>query len=109
MKKIALVVALLGVVALMGQVYAGGSCCPSKKSADGEKSMSCSSALSGIDLSDEQKAKIAAIEEACKAEGSTKEACSKSMSQIRDVLNDGQRAAFDAACNKSSKKSGCGG
>jgi hypothetical protein len=108
MKKITLVVALLGVVALMGQVYAG-SCCPASKKSGDQASMKCSSALSGIELSAEQKAKIAAIEEACKAEGSTKEACSKSMSQIRDVLTDSQRLAFDAACGKMDKKSGCGG
>lgn len=111
MKKLTLFAALMAaVVVVAGQAWAGGSCCPmGKKSAEGAAiGKSCSSALSGIELSDDQKTKIAAIEEACKAKGSTVEACSDSMSQIRDVLSDDQRAAFDAASSKMSKKEGCG-
>ncbi|HMP88697.1 MAG TPA: hypothetical protein PJ991_00775 [Kiritimatiellia bacterium] len=110
MKKIALVVALLGVVALVGQAWAGSSCCPSskaKKSVEKEKS-ACVSALSGIELTADQQEKIAKIEKDCKAKGSTVEACSDSMSKIREVLNDDQKAVFDAASAKSSGKSGCG-
>lgn len=110
MKKIALVVALLGVVAFTTQVWAGGSCCPmSKKKADSATyDKNCSSALSGIDLTAEQKEKITKIEEECKAQGSTKEACEKSMTQIRDVLDDAQKAKFDAASSKTGAKDGCG-
>lgn len=110
MKKIALMVALLGVVAFVGQSWAGSACCPSskaKKSVTKEKS-ACVTALSGIELTAEQQEKIAKIEDACKAKGSTVEACADSMSQIRDVLNDDQKEAFDAASAKSSKKAGCG-
>jgi hypothetical protein len=109
MKKITLFAALMAAMLVAGQAWAGSSCCPmSKKSKDASYDKSCSSALSGIELSDEQKDKIAKIEESCKAKGSTVEACSDSMAQIRDVLNDDQRAAFDAASSKSSKKEGCG-
>jgi len=110
MKKIMLVVALLGVVAFTTQVLAGGACCPSGKKMDkAAYDKSCSSALSGIDLTAEQKEKIAKIEEDCKAQGSTKEACEKSMTQIRDVLTDDQKSQFDAASSKSASKAGCGG
>jgi len=112
MKKIALVVALLGVVAFVGQAWAGGACCPSskaKKSAEKVDKSACVSALSGIELTAEQQEKINAIEEACKAKGSTVEACTESLSQIRDVLTDEQKTAFDAASVKSASKAGCGG
>jgi len=110
MKKFMLVVALLGVVALTTQVWAGGSCCPMSKKADkAAYDKSCSSALSGLDLTAEQKEKIAKIEEECKAQGSTKEVCEKSMTQIRDVLTDEQKTQFDAASSKSASKEGCGG
>jgi Spy/CpxP family protein refolding chaperone len=100
MKKITLFAALMAAfVVAAGQAWAGGSCCPmGKKSAAGAAiEKSCSSALSGIELSDDQKTKIAAIEEACKAEGKTVEACKDSMAKIRDVLSEDQRASFDAA------------
>lgn len=86
--------------------FAGGACCPAGGKAKAEKS-ACTQALSGIELSAEQQAKIAEIEAACKAEGMTADACSKSMKEIRAVLTDDQRAQFDAKCEAKGKKS-CG-
>jgi hypothetical protein len=111
MKKFGMIVAVLAVLAMAGQAWAGGGCCPSKsaKKEAGWDKASCTSALSGIELTAEQEAKIAKIEADCKASGMTVDACSKSMSAIRDVLSDDQKVAFDAASSKSSKKGGCEG
>ena len=55
-------------------------------------------------------AKIAEIEAACKAAGSSEEACNKSRGEIRDLLNDDQKAKFDASWEKlkAGKQGGCG-
>lgn len=107
MKNVVLMLALAGVVGFAGQSLAGSGCCPASKSAKMESGWgSCSSALSGIELSAEQQDKIAAIEAECKAAGSTPEACSSSMNKIRDVLTDEQKATFDAA-SAPKKKGGC--
>lgn len=108
MKKLMMWVAMLGVAALAGEVFAGGGCCPASKAKKSGYDSACSSALSGIELTAEQKAEIAKIEDECKAKGSTVDACSDSMAKIRNVLTDDQRASFDAATAKSSKKAGCG-
>ena len=103
MKKIMLVAALVVAAVVAGQAWAGGSCCPMSKKAS---ESACSKALSGIELTAEQQTQINAIEAECKAEGSTKEACSKSMEKIRNVLTEEQRTKFDASCEKG-KKEGC--
>lgn len=107
MKRWTMMAALVAALVVAGQAYAGSSCCPmsgKKKSADS----SCQKYLSGIELTADQKEKITAIEDDCKAKGSTPEACEASMAKIREVLTDDQRAAFDAAAGKSGKKEGCG-
>lgn len=113
MKKVALMLALAGIVGFTSQVWAGGGCCPASKSAKKEMKndqwSACSKALSGIELTAEQKDQIAAIEADCKAQGSTAEACSASMTKIRDVLTDDQKATFDAATAPSKGGGGCGG
>lgn len=87
--------------------FAGSACCAAGKATS--EQYACTQALSGLELSAEQQAKIAEIEAACKAEGMTAEACAKSRDQIRAVLTDEQRAQFDANWNKKSKKDGsCG-
>lgn len=111
MNKLAMVCAALLVAGTLNS-YAGGACCPAGGKAKAEKSYSssCTKALKGIELSDEQKAKIDEIEAACRAEGMTVEACAKSMDQIRAVLTDDQRAQFDAKVEKMGDKAkkGCG-
>lgn len=111
MNKLALLL-VAGAVAFAGNVWAGSGCCPASKSekvAEKKSYSSCTKALKGIELTDEQKAQIAAIEAECEAEGMTADACSKSMSKIRDVLTDEQKASFDAATSKTTgAKGGCG-
>ena len=109
MKRIIIAVAALLVVGTVAS-WAGGACCPAGgKAKEVAAKSACSSWLSGVELSEEQKAKVSEIEAACKAEGSTVEACAKSKEAIRAVLTDEQRAQFDAKAEKKAAKGGaCG-
>jgi hypothetical protein len=109
MKKIIVLAVAIGAFVLAGNVMAGSGCCPSSKSKKSAEYSSCTKALSGMELTAEQRAKIDAIEAECKEQGMTVDACSKSMSKIRDVLTDDQKASFDAATAVSGgSKAGCG-
>lgn len=103
MKKlwiVALVAALVGGASVS---YAGcGHCEKSKKEACAKSG--CDKLLTGITLSDDQKAKISGIEKAC--DGS-KEACAKAKDSIRAVLTEEQQKAFDANSAKSAKGACC--
>ena len=109
-----LMVMLAGLAAGTVSSFAGGSCCGANKakseasnySADAEKSQ-CADFFAELNLNDEQKAKIAEIKKACEAEGKTEESCKKYMGQIRDVLNDEQRAHFDALMEKAGGSAAC--
>ncbi len=108
LKKIGMMVAVAALVSAASYVYAGSTCCSSKKAKSSEMS-ACASITATMDLSDEQKAKIAEIEASCQAAGGSEQACTKAKGEIRDVLNDDQKAAFDAAWEKKAgKKGGCG-
>lgn len=99
-----MVLLVAGVLAVgAASAWAGGSCCGKKK----EKA-SCIEKMGDLNLSDEQKAKIAEIESACKAEGCSKESCAKSKSQIRDVLTADQQEKWDEICGAKASGGGCG-
>ena len=100
MKKYMMVAALAGMMVLAGQAWAGSGCasmCGAKKSAEKSGWDKCGSALSGIELTAEQKEKVAVIEADCKKSCDGKMSCDDSMVKIREVLSDDQRVKFDAA------------
>lgn len=102
MKKLLAIVLVTGLAA---SAWAGGSCCGSKKSADGAKcgssSMSqCEDVFATLDLTSDQKAKIFDIQAACKKDESKDASCAKYMSQIRETLTPEQRVKFDAGMSK---------
>lgn len=108
------VMAVIAASLVMGvaSAWAGGSCCASKKSANagdvakgGKDWDQCEKMISSMDLSEDQKAKISSIQEACKKEGSTEESCGKYMSQIRDVLTPDQQAKWDEGMKSCAQKS----
>lgn len=100
---------VLAVVLCAGSAFAGGACCPAKKKSDTVAMSACAKATSGLELSAEQQAKIAEIEAACQAAGSSTEACAKAKTDIRALLTDEQKTKFDAAWDKlNAKKSGGG-
>lgn len=81
--------------------------CETKSYCATEKSCCCEKALKGLKLSDEQKAKVDAIMSACSKAECTPEACEKTSGQIKDVLNDEQKAAYEKAMAKMADKKGC--
>lgn len=111
MKKVLWMAALAGVMMVAGSVYAGSGCasaCGAKKSAS--KSWDgCSKGLTGIELTADQQAQVDAIKAECESAGMTKEACSASMSKIRDVLTDEQKLQFDSSSSAAKSSGGCGG
>ena len=74
-----------------------------------KKEARCEEHLGSLNLSDEQKAKIAEIKASCKDAGDAEEACEKARSQIREILTDDQRAKFDEACKEKGDWKKCGG
>ena len=108
MKLMWTAVLVAGLVAVAGSAFAGSACCASKEKDVAKTSMmDCSKATAGLDLTAEQKAKIAEIQAACKAGGCSQESCAKAKEEIRNVLTDAQKATFDASWEKcSAKKSG---
>ncbi len=111
MKKLMMMAALAGAMVVGSQAWAASGCCAVPKAKAPQKEASaCMTALSGIDLSAEQKVAVAKIEADCKAAGTTVDACSTSMGKIRDLLTDDQKTKFDAATASTggSSKSGCG-
>ena len=109
MKRMIVAIAALLAAGVVSS-WAGGACCPAGGKAKAEKQASaCTYSLSGVELTEEQKAKIATIEAACKEAGSTAEACAKSTEEIRSVLTEEQRARYDAKMEKKAgKKGACG-
>jgi Spy/CpxP family protein refolding chaperone len=111
MKTAWMTLLVAGLVGVAAYAWAGSACCASGKGKAKEAGLSaCAEITATLNLSEEQKTKIADIEAACKAEGSTPEACAKSRDDIRALLTDDQKAQFDAAWEKKSGKKGasCG-
>lgn len=109
MKYVQLAAVIMATMVLAQVSWAGGACCASKKSQEKASMSACAKATSGLDLTAEQQAKVAEIEAACQASGSTAEACQKAKSEIRELLSDDQKAKFDAAWDKASGKKAGGG
>ena len=103
MKKLIMLLAAVFIAAGTMQVWAGGSCCSSKK----KSAASHVEQMSSLNLTDDQKAKISELEEACKAASDDKEACAKYKGQMRDVLTEEQAAKWDEMCGAKSG-GGCG-
>ncbi len=110
MKMTGMAIVVAGLVLAAVSAFAGGACCASKKGGENTAMSACSKSLAGLELTAEQQTKIAEIEAACKADGSSEEACSKSRGEIRALLNDDQKAKFDASLEKlkAGKEGGCG-
>ena len=107
MKKLLAIALVLGLAA---SAWAGSACCASKKGKDAAKSgdsamANCDKVISSLNLSDEQKAKVTSIQEACEKEGKTEDACGKYMSQIREVLTPEQQTQWDEGLKSCESKS----
>lgn len=110
MKIVTVLCMAAAVVSLSASAWAGEGCCAAGKARkSGGDATVCSKVTAGLNLTEEQKARLTEIETACQAAGGTPEACAKSREEIRGMLTDDQKAQFDAAWEKMSKKGGsCG-
>ncbi len=103
MKKLVGMIAAAAVLIAAGTAYAHcGSCATDKAKAGGCPVSACSKALGKMDLSADQKAKVAALKEAFDKAGGTPEACAKYMKGLESVLTKEQLAQCKAACGKTS-------
>ena len=90
-------------------VYAGGGCCAASRQlgASTDKVSACDDTLSKLNLTDEQKTKLADLKaEATKANW-TADAHAKYMKGIEALLTPAQLTDWKAACEKMSKGAQC--
>lgn len=99
---------ILAAVMLTGAsvVYAGGACCPAGKDAKAVKKDGCGDAFSKLNLTEDQKKKLAALKSECDKAGCSEESRAKFMSGVKGILTEEQLAQCKAECEKSSK-GGC--
>jgi hypothetical protein len=104
MKKL-FAVLMAGVVLLGGSmVYAGGACCAGGDSAKADKAMGCSSdVMSKLNLTDDQKTKVAALKADCMKGGCNAESREKFTKGMKDILTADQYTQWQAACQKVTK------
>lgn len=109
MKKVIGLLIAAAVVASVATLYGQGGC-PSCPASAGSKScplMGKTDVLGKLNLSDDQKAKIAALREVCDKAGRTPEACAKCMKSIESLLTPEQLVLWKAACSKAKSGGGC--
>jgi Spy/CpxP family protein refolding chaperone len=107
MKKIiGLCVAALAAVGVV-RVQAGEGCCAAGKAKAQVKAGSCLDTFSGINLSEEQKAKLVALEKDCAAAKCTDESRAKFMKGAKEVLTPEQFTQWEAACKAQKSSGGC--
>ncbi len=109
MKKIIGLLVAAAVMAGVATIYAQGGCasCPSQAGAKSCPLTGKTDVLNKLNLSDNQKAKIAAVREECTKAGRTPEACAKGMKAIESVLAPEQLTVWKAACTKAKQSGGC--
>jgi len=103
MKKIVVLLAVLGVAAYAVNSWAGGGCCPSKaksgQSASLEKSKDCGADyLSGVNLSDEQKEQIASLKAECDNSGCSATSHEKFTAGLKEILTAEQMEQCRKTC-----------
>ncbi|MBI5683814.1 MAG: hypothetical protein HZC54_01915 [Verrucomicrobia bacterium] len=110
MKKIIGLLVAAAMMAGVATMYAQGGGCSSCPKSAGAKSCPLAGktdVLGKLNLSEEQKAKVAALREECDKAGRTPEACAKCMKGIESVLTPEQLTVWKAACEKTKQSGGC--
>ena len=87
-------------------VYAGGSGCCKAGKTSASSGGSCSEMFSKLNLTDAQKAKVAALKDECKRATSTSEAHATFSAGLEKILTPEQLAQFKAQCDASKAKAG---
>jgi hypothetical protein len=111
MKKMIAWLAAAAVFAGVALLHAqsGGSCpaCGTAGAAGTCPMSGKSDAISKLNLTDDQKAKITALREECAKAGRTPEACDKCMKGIEALLTPDQQKLWKETCEKAKQGGGC--
>ena len=100
------VAAVIGLGA--ASVYAGPGCCAAGKAKDQAKAegkSGCSDVFSKLNLTDEQKTKLAALKKECDETKCTESARTKFTAGLKEILTPEQLAQCEAECKKAGVKS----
>ena len=104
MKKLIAGATLAALVTLSAwSVHAGGACCAfGAKACDAsvKKADACSATLAKLNLTEEQKTKVAALQAECKKAGCTAESSAAMMKGLEQVLTAEQLAQCKTECAK---------
>jgi Spy/CpxP family protein refolding chaperone len=107
MKRLfAFAVAVTVIVGAMS-AYAGDGCCAAGKAKSEAKSAACGDKFSKLNLTDEQKAKIATLKEQTARATSTSEARAMMSKGLEQILTSEQLAQCKSECDKDAKKGEC--
>ncbi len=99
MKKVFAFTVAVAVLAGAASVYAGEGCCAAGK-AKAEAKAGCGDMFSKLNLTDEQKAKVAALKKECDESKCTEAARAKFMAGLKEILTPEQLAQCEAQCKK---------
>lgn len=87
-------------------VYAGQGCCLSKTKA-AQTETNCMGSFAGLQLSDEQKTKLAAVSAECAKSGCSQAAHAKCAASAKEILTPEQFSQWKAQCDKMRKSGRC--
>lgn len=107
MKKVLLIAASLMIAGSMSQVLAGSACCPAAKAKAAAKmaKAQCGEAcFDGLDLTAEQKDKMAALMSECEGTSCDVTSAKKMKAGMKEILTADQMATLKANCDEK----GCG-
>jgi Spy/CpxP family protein refolding chaperone len=107
MKRLfAFTVAVAVIVGAMS-AYAGDGCCAAGKAKSEAKSAACGDKFSKLNLTDEQKAKIATLKEQTARATSTSEARAMMSKGMESILTPEQFTQWQSGCDKAAKSGEC--
>ncbi len=99
MKRVLAFAVAVAVLTGAASLYAGEGCCAAGK-AKTEAKAGCSDIFSKLNLTDEQKAKVAALKKECDESKCTEAARAKFMAGLKEILTPEQLAQCEAQCKK---------
>jgi Spy/CpxP family protein refolding chaperone len=101
MKRLFAFLVAAAVVAGAASVYAGGACCAAGK--DKKTASAKADCFAKLNLTDEQKAKLATLKAECDKTECTQTSHEKFMSGVKEILTAEQLTAWQADCEKMGK------
>ena len=107
MKRLLGLAVAMAVLIGTASVYADGGCCAAGKAKMGAKRAACGDMFSKLNLTDVQKAKVAALKDECLKATSTSERHQMMAKGMQDILTPQQFAQWKAMCDTGMKSGAC--